>query len=641
MSLEEQQIGRYRLSRLIGSGQMGEVYLAEDTQLNRQVAIKLTRAEVSSYPDALAVREAARLFLREARAIASLDHPNILPLFDYGETNIHGATLTYMVMPFRQEGSLSSWLQQRSGPGLLSPQEVVHFVQQAADGLQHAHNQQIIHQDVKPSNFLMRTRTGQSNPQNSNLPDLQLADFGIAKSHLATSSVTHTVRGTPAFMAPEQWNGNPVPASDQYALAIMAYELLTGRLPFQGGLTQVMYQHLQVQPQRPSKLNPSLPSDVDSVFQRALAKKPEERFMSISAFANAFRLALLQESNSDASTVISNPKIPGIPKNDGPTVISTPHIPPPPLVSNPYEATLRSTPPLQGSSFPGSPTNETPIISRSQSNETNAQSHNFSRGIVVLLVLLVILVGVTSTGLLYFLLTSKNSTPVTQTTTGTGSTATTQATTNPTTQVNATPTPQATATTAPTSANPYTQSGTLVLNDPLTSNNRGYNWDEGKNNNNATCQFTGAGLDVTQPKTGYFHGCIAKATNFTNFVYEVQVNLVSGDYAGITFCANTANGSYYFFYIKTDGTYALKTFSGDQETGILTKSASSVIQTGLNSFNTLAVVVQNGTISLYVNQRLIDTVNDSTYSQGQIGVFAGNDVNFAEAVFSNAKVWTL
>lgn len=137
---------------------MGEVYRAEDLQLHRQVAIKVTRAEVASYPDGQAVQEAARLFQREARAIAMLDHPHILPLFDYGEEQVNGATFTYMVMPFRQEGSLTTWLQKYSGSGLLSSQEVVYFIHQAAEALQHAHDHHITHQDVKPSNFLIPTK---------------------------------------------------------------------------------------------------------------------------------------------------------------------------------------------------------------------------------------------------------------------------------------------------------------------------------------------------------------------------------------------------------------------------------------------------------------------------------------------------
>src|ERR1700694_2600193 len=287
MLLEGMQLGRFRLSRLLGSGGMGEVYLGEDTHIHRQVAIKVTRAEATPYPNSEAAKQATRLFQREVRAIAMLDHPYILPLFDYGEQETETTSLTYMVMPYREEGSLSTWLRQRSEKPALKSQEVAHFIRQAASALAYSHRHQIIHQDVKPSNFLIR-----SNETNPQLPDLLLADFGVAKFTSASASVSQSSRGTPTYMAPEQWSGQPVVASDQYALAIMAYQLLTGSLPFTGRQEQVMYMHFNAQPQPPGMLNQAIPKDIDTVILRALAKKTEHRFASISAFANAFQQAL-------------------------------------------------------------------------------------------------------------------------------------------------------------------------------------------------------------------------------------------------------------------------------------------------------------------------------------------------------------
>ncbi len=286
MALEELQNGRYRRLRLLGSGGMGEVYLMQDTRVNRQVAIKVIRSEGAPYPDSDSAKDAARLFQREAKAIAALEHPNILPLYDFGEEALEGTTITYMVMPFSAEGSLAGWLQQRGNTTPLSSQDVAYLVEQAAEALQYAHDHQVIHLDVKPSNFLLR-----SNKRNPNRPTLLLADFGIARSSATAASSSRTIRGTPTSMAPEQWSSQPVPATDQYALAIMAYELLTGRPPFLGGMEQLMYQHFSAQPAPPSTFNPQLSTVIDSVILRALAKKPEDRFPSITAFASAFEHA--------------------------------------------------------------------------------------------------------------------------------------------------------------------------------------------------------------------------------------------------------------------------------------------------------------------------------------------------------------
>lgn len=267
-----------------------------------------------------------------------------------------------------------------------------------------------------------------------------------------------------------------------------------------------------------------------------------------------------------------------------------------------------------------------------------------SNSVVILLIVLVLVLG--GGGYLFYTKANPSNTNLSnsnQSHTGTTNlTSTPQQTVTTGATPSATPVNQPTAipTAQPTSGgapNPYTHSGSLALDDALTGNN--YAWDTGTNSHNASCQFTSQGLEVTQPATGFFHGCIAKNTDFTNFTYEVQVNMIAGDYAGITFCADKAQGTYYFFYIKPDGSYALKLFSGDQAQSTLTSNSSSAIVTGLPSNNVLAVVVQNGTITLFVNQTNIAQVSDATYTHGQIGVFTGNDTNAAQTIFSHARVW--
>ncbi len=270
MPLESIQLGNYRLTRQIGGGGMGEVYLAEDIRItDRKVAIKVVRSELTPFTNQNAINDAIRLFQREMKAITRLDHPHILALYDFGEVSITGTTLTYMVMPFRPEGSLLDWLQRRGNSNPLSLEETADIVAQAADALQHAHTHGLIHQDIKPSNFLVRRR------DNSSRFDLLLADFGVAKFATATATVSQNIRGTPAYMAPEHWDGQPVFATDQYALAVMAYQLLTFQLPFQGGPGQIMRQHLLSQPQPPSTLRPGIPPALDMVILRAWQKSPK------------------------------------------------------------------------------------------------------------------------------------------------------------------------------------------------------------------------------------------------------------------------------------------------------------------------------------------------------------------------------
>ncbi len=297
MPLDGMQLGRYRLLRQLGSGGMGEVYLAEDTRINRQVAVKIVRSELTPYPDEHTKEDAERLFEREMKAVSRLDHPRILPLYDYGEEVSGGHTMTYMVMPYRADGSLVDWLRLHTG-SRLNPEEVAALIKQAAEALQHAHDRQLVHQDVKPSNFLVHNTTPQTQ-----VPHLLLADFGIAKSTMNTSSMSQSVRGTPTYMAPEQWEGHPVAATDQYALAVMAYLLLTGTVPFQGGPGQVMRQHYMNQPVPPSQINGRVPPALDAVMLRALAKKPEERYPSILEFARQFQQAAQQRQQDLHATL--------------------------------------------------------------------------------------------------------------------------------------------------------------------------------------------------------------------------------------------------------------------------------------------------------------------------------------------------
>ncbi len=621
MPFEGLRIGHYILLRSIGSGGMGEVYLAEDPRIHRQVAIKVMRTETSAYPHSESAGDTQRLFLREAKAIARLDHPHILPLFDYGEENINGTMLTYLVMPFRPEGSLTRWLEQR-GSDLLPLEDSIQIVRQAASALQYAHEQQIIHQDVKPANFLMR-----ANSERPHLPDSVLADFGVARLGSATSRMSHSIRGTPTYMAPEQWNGETVPATDQYALAVMAYELLTGQSPFQGPPMRMMYHHTNTPPQPPSMLNPSLPAEVDSVLLTALAKKPEERFLSIAAFAHALQQAIQYTA---AATVIRTPhsastgdmratlaiskkeaqdgttrtlNVPGgrqititVPAGsyDGKILriedrttgiliitLQVKETEPPFLPAMPdqrFDKTVRSSNPAspppsissagRGTSTPVPPVPvSTPEIADNRQNPTRRQS--IASGTAILLVGLALLIVAGSSGFFYLQNinhTSSSNPDAIATThasdaTSFAATSTTLASKNtgtPTSQP-ATPTTTTGPQATPTTANtmPYPPPGATLALNDPLTDNSRGYNWTENNTSTGSCSFTGTGYDVTSPQTPLYHGCTAQNTDFSNFAYEIHLTFISGNCGAIIFRGDVSNHRYYYFRICANGTYQL------------------------------------------------------------------------------------
>src|SRR6266581_4376591 len=542
MQLEGLQIGSYCLQRLIGGGGMGDVYLAEDRRVNRQVAIKVIQTKTSSYLDTSTAQDAIRLFQREVKAIANLDHPHILPFFDCGAGNFNGLSITYMVMPFRKEGSLLNWLRQHNPSKALSPKYVAHFLHQAADALQYAHDQQIIHRDVKPSNFLIR-----SNNENADYPDLLLADFGLAKLGTMTSSVSRATRGnygTPIYMAPEHWDGKPVPAS------------------------------------------------LDNVILRALAKRPEDRFGSVAAFAQAFEQALQGSGYQEY----------------------------------PGRGDAFQQPPGQDLEY-SSRGGQITYVPGSTSGKVPAQQRQGFASRMMPLIGLVSLILIVSACVLYLANTNQGTqsppvgTPIVQVTSATAAI-----------------TPASSSTTVPLQ-NPYPPyKGTLALYDPLHDNSSGYNWDE-VTNSNGSCTFTGEAYHVATSHSGHFQPC-TEPTNFSNFVYQVQMTITAGESGGIIFRVDSTHSNFYYLRIGQDGSFEFGLSSG-KGIQVLKSGTSLVIKTGLNQSNLIAVAASGRNIDLYVNHQHIAYFSDSTYSQGQLGVCAVDASRATEVIYSDVLVWKL
>ena len=259
--------GRYRISRLLGEGGMGAVYLAHDTTLDRPVALKVPKFLGN-------VEIAAARFLREAQAAAGLQHPNICPIYDLGDVD----GTHYLAMAFVTGEPLSA----RVGPDRpMSPTEAARIVRQIALAMQYAHDRGVIHRDLKPANILIDDRG-----------EPVVMDFGLARRQDPGGpqlTVQGDVMGTPAYMPPEQVAGDVAkmgPASDIYSLGVVLYELLTGGPPFRGDLFAILSQVVADAPPPPSSRRPGLATQFDAICRKALAKKPEERWKSMKALAD-------------------------------------------------------------------------------------------------------------------------------------------------------------------------------------------------------------------------------------------------------------------------------------------------------------------------------------------------------------------
>src|SRR6266566_3939876 len=271
-------LGHYRIIRQVGYGGMSTVFLAEDINLGRDVAVKVF------WPRPGETKDFLRRFSREARVLAQLDHPNILPVYDYGEQDGYA----YLVMPYMAGGSLKDLLKVRQ---VLPPAEAIRLTTEALNALQYAHERGLIHRDIKPGNMLFKADG-----------KLMLCDFGLVKvfaaegenkSPFETASETGpAITGTPEYMPPEQIHGQPSPASDIYAIGIVLYEMLTGVRPFtSNSVMSVLMKQLNEQPRPLREINPRISPQLESAVLRALEKDPSRRYQRPIDFLQALRRA--------------------------------------------------------------------------------------------------------------------------------------------------------------------------------------------------------------------------------------------------------------------------------------------------------------------------------------------------------------
>jgi serine/threonine-protein kinase len=281
--MDDGKLGKYEILGTLGKGAIGTVYDARDPVIDRRVAIKT--AVLPDASDAEAQEEIAR-FRREAQAAGRLTHPNIVGVFDYGETD----KLAYIVMEFVDGPSLKELLEKQER---FTPADAIRLMEGLLAGLQYSHERGVVHRDIKPANIML-TRDGA----------VKIADFGIARIESSSMTQVGTILGTPAYMSPEQFMGQTVDArTDIYSAGVVLYQLLTGERPFDGSMTAIMHKVLNTEPPLPSQLSVTAPSALDDVVAKAMSKRPEQRFASAAEFARSLRAASEGGAVTDAGAV--------------------------------------------------------------------------------------------------------------------------------------------------------------------------------------------------------------------------------------------------------------------------------------------------------------------------------------------------
>ncbi len=580
MKREGQHIDDYRLTRLLGEGTFGEVYLGEHLRDRSLAAVKLlTLSQVD-----------LKAFIKEASATFRLKHPHIVHLRAFG---ISADESPYLVMDYAPNGTLL----QRHPMGTRLPLDtIVSYLLPLAAALQYAHDSRVIHRDVKPANVLIGPGG-----------EVLLSDFGVAVvTPIEQSLSTQNVSGTPAYMAPEQINKHPRPASDQYALGIMVYEWLCGVRPFQGTTWEIIDQHRFSPPPPIHEKLPGIPARIEEIILKTLTKEPQQRFARVWDFALA-----LQQASSAAriSPLPSSPPLPpqtSLPSRDaaehsasGWQGSALPH-PSPPVshaptqppsrqsfadqqpasspAAHPPSAWIPQTPP-GGVPGPGG-MSQIPVSVPSTPARISPR-HWPQTALIVVLTLLLIAVS-----FVFFLLRSPFGPPAPPL----GTTS-----------------PQTLTTTAPGGQTSVPLLGKIIFQDPLNKNNPSVVWKHPEDGSTPCGRFDSAGYHIIS--TGSLKGCQESPYQLQDVTVSVDISIAQGDSGGVycRFATDFFHNYYgYLFEVNSSGQYKISLDAGGNTLQPWTDSP--FIKKGLNVKNTLVMTVKYNTLSLYINGNFITTV---------------------------------
>jgi serine/threonine protein kinase len=601
--LEGSKLGRYELRFRVAQGGMSEVYLGYDRRVRRYVAIKVLYGSNEPF---------VRRFEREALAIGALAHEHILPLYDFGEQR----PWYYLVMPFVEGGTLRDYLARRER---LTLEEAGSFLEQIASALQHAHDQGVLHRDVKPSNILLR-------------PDghAYLADFGLAKAKLDAASLSHSgeMIGTPEYMAPEQSNGQNDQRSDIYSLGVILYQMLTGRVPFTADTpVGVTLKHLQTPPLPPSQFNSDIPLAIEEVILTALAKVPEERYQEASELAAAFNKTLFRkrthELGKEAYTLVAAQES---------TIQQTYSITDKTRAIIDKITTQLDFPSTRPQRFPlkGEATAFLPYATELHRKQ---KPH---APLIITILSLVITLSVTLALLFTWQFQQSQQTghqQVIPTTIRVAATAT--AITHQHAQATLAAQARAQAVAGITTA---IGAGNILYYNDLEQKSSGW-LDDGHQ-----CYFSPQGYHVHASLAHAVAWCYTSQYNFSNIIITVQTQLLRGGFGGIIFRLNPYSKAFYALEIDNDGDYRFQRALGNDPTSWLTLidwTHTGSAQTGYGTTNTLLAIAENSNFTFYINQQLVlATYTDPTYKTGLIGLLVGGDTqDGTEAIFNHLIIF--